>query len=153
MDKFKRKYNESRLAIQNWVNKNEQNSKNEEYPYYPEIFNKLVEILEVTPSKNPNLPPISEFERGCARFEDAYLQEELVVLKTKLKSHQEKYNAAKEVLQDWVDKQGQERCWYYPDKFTELAEILDVPITKVPPPSVPQLRRLCRRYQDEQYPA
>lgn len=41
-------------------------------------------------------------------------------------------DAAKEVLQEWVDKQGHERCWYYPEIFRKLCNILHVMPSKDP---------------------
>jgi hypothetical protein len=64
----------------------------------------------------------------------------------------EKVQKARAVLQEWVGKQGHERCWYYPDLFGQLAEILEVPLP--PDPSLSPLeefRRGCERYQREEY--
>lgn len=29
----------------------------------------------------------------------------------------------KKIIQEWLDKQGHDRCWYYPDLFMKLAVI------------------------------
>jgi hypothetical protein len=59
---------------------------------------------------------------------------------------------ARALLQGWVDKQGHDRCWYYPEVFRELAALLGVKAT-VPEglPPRPEFEVGCRRYQDEEY--
>lgn len=39
---------------------------------------------------------------------------------------EQKLEVAQAALQRWVDQQGHERCWYYPDIFNELVQILEV---------------------------
>lgn len=56
------------------------------------------------------------------------------------------------IVQAWLDKQGHERCWYYPELFEELATVLDVKQT-VPsalPPRA-EFEAGCRRYQENEY--
>lgn len=56
------------------------------------------------------------------------------------------------LVQEWLDKQGHDRCWYYPEIFTELARALD--LRGVKPPQLPTLAEFkagCERYQREQY--
>lgn len=63
-----------------------------------------------------------------------------------------KVERARAILQEWVEKQGHDRCWYYPDLFKELAEILEVPLTidpKLPP--LDEFKNGCERYQQEEY--
>jgi hypothetical protein len=51
-----------------------------------------------------------------------------------------------------VDKQGHERCWYYPDLFRRLATLFEVVPTVEPQlPPRPEFELGCRRYQDEEY--
>lgn len=59
---------------------------------------------------------------------------------------------SKAILQEWVDQQGHERCWYYPDLFVRLAELLGVRATKKPnlPPRA-EFEEGCRRYQEKEY--
>ena len=65
---------------------------------------------------------------------------------------EEKLKEAREILSEWVDKQWHERCWYYPDIFKRLANILDVDISREPMlPPVDEFRRGCERYQEEEY--
>lgn len=61
-------------------------------------------------------------------------------------------DAVKVVIQEWVDKQGHDRCWYYPELFRRLATILDIKMTvepKLPPRQEFELG--CKKYQDEEY--
>lgn len=56
------------------------------------------------------------------------------------------------LLQEWIDKQGHEQCWYYPEIFRKLCEILEVTITKsmnLPPRA--EFGQECRRYEKEVY--
>lgn len=64
----------------------------------------------------------------------------------------EKLQQAKRIIQQWVDQQGHERCWYYPDLFRELVELFELQSTQDPllPPR-PEFELGCRRYQDEEY--
>lgn len=44
---------------------------------------------------------------------------------------------AKQAIQEWVDKQGHERCWFYPELFERLAAIFGV--TQSVPSMLPPL--------------
>lgn len=58
----------------------------------------------------------------------------------------------KAITQEWADKQGHERCHYYPELFRRLAEILGIKSQVeacLPPRS--EFEKGCRRYQDEEY--
>lgn len=59
---------------------------------------------------------------------------------------------ARLLLQEWVDQQGHNRCWYYPELFNELVKIFHIQPSvepKLPPRS--DFREGCRRYEEEQY--
>ncbi len=59
------------------------------------------------------------------------------------------------LVQDWLDKQGHDRCWYYPEIFEQLARALDLQHIVLKPPQLPSLSEYkagCERYQREQYP-
>jgi hypothetical protein len=59
---------------------------------------------------------------------------------------------AKALLQQWVDKQGHDRCWYYPDIFTQLCTLLGVkPTTDPSLPPRAEFEKGCARYQSEEY--
>ena len=65
---------------------------------------------------------------------------------------EEKLHKAKAVIQIWLDKQGHDRCWYYPDLFNELAKILDVKPSKGPSlPPLEEFKKGCEKYQKEEY--
>ncbi len=66
--------------------------------------------------------------------------------------YRRKYDEARAALQEWVHQQGHDRCWYYPDIFKRLAEILGVEASKNPAlPSLEEFKQGCRRYQEEEY--
>lgn len=57
------------------------------------------------------------------------------------------------LVQDWLDKQGHDRCWYYPEIFEQLARALDLQHIVLKPPQLPSLSEYkagCERYQREQ---
>ena len=63
-----------------------------------------------------------------------------------------KHYEAKRIIQEWVDKQGHERCWYYPELFKELADLFEIEQTeesKLPP--LREFEAGCKRYQKEEY--
>ncbi len=63
-----------------------------------------------------------------------------------------RYNEAKGIIQEWVDKQGHHRCWYYPDLFRKLADIFEVRPSRDPGlPSIQEFRKGCEKYQEEEY--
>lgn len=65
---------------------------------------------------------------------------------------EEKYYLAKQKVQEWVDKQGHDRCGYYLEIFRELMGIFEINRNKslnLPPRE--EFERGCIRYQDEEY--
>jgi len=64
----------------------------------------------------------------------------------------EKLKQIRSVVEEWANKQGHDRCWYYPDLFHQIAVILDVELPKTPvlPPRV-EFEEGCRRYQNEEF--
>lgn len=56
------------------------------------------------------------------------------------------------LIQEWVDQQGHNRCWYYPDLFNKLAALHQVK-PKVPPslPPLVEFKEGCTRFQSEEY--
>ncbi len=61
-------------------------------------------------------------------------------------------NMTKSTLQEWADKQGHDRCWYFPDIFGQLARILGITPEKTPElPSEEEFKAGCERYRLEQY--
>ena len=69
-----------------------------------------------------------------------------------MESSEQKLADARRILQEWVDQQGHDRCWYYPDVFERLVEILEVKITKRPSlPPLQEFKRGCELYQKKEY--
>lgn len=63
-------------------------------------------------------------------------------------------NKAQQILQKWLDKQGHNRCWYYPDLFHKLADLLEVKASVEPKlPTRHEFEIGCKRYQEEQFDA
>ena len=59
---------------------------------------------------------------------------------------------AKRILQKWVDRQGHERCWYYPEIFRELCNLFDIKISVDPNlPPEEEFKEGCNRYRKEEY--
>lgn len=59
---------------------------------------------------------------------------------------------AKELIQEWLDKQGHDKCWYYPEIFQQLAEIFNIKQNVDSTlPHLEEFKEGCRRYQCEQY--
>lgn len=63
---MKMKSDEAKQVLQSWVDQ----QKHGRCWYYPDIFNRLCEIFEVTPTNEPNLPSRIQFEIGCKYFQD-----------------------------------------------------------------------------------
>ena len=62
------------------------------------------------------------------------------------------WTAAKATVQSWLDKQGHERCWYYPELFNQLASALGLKAAVAPGlPSHTEFVEGCKRYQAEEY--
>ena len=69
-----------------------------------------------------------------------------------MKDVERKLKVVEEIVQEFVDKQGHERCWYYPDLFNRLSQTLNITPTINPSlPSREEFEEGCRRYQMEQY--
>lgn len=58
----------------------------------------------------------------------------------------------KEAIITWMNKQGHDRCWYYPDIFKKLCNILEIKPTILPClPPLEEFKRGCEAYQKENY--
>lgn len=56
------------------------------------------------------------------------------------------------LLQQWVDQQSHDRCWYYPEIFRQLCDLFGVQPTLQPGlPPRPEFELGCKRYQDEEF--
>jgi hypothetical protein len=57
-----------------------------------------------------------------------------------------------DLLKEWADKQGHDRCWYYPDVFRQLCFVLGVTLTSEPHlPPLDEFKKGCDRYQSEEF--
>jgi hypothetical protein len=58
----------------------------------------------------------------------------------------------KQIVTEWATKQGHDRCWYYPDLFRKLVEVLklDVEVEKNLPPQE-EFSYCCKQYEKEIY--
>jgi hypothetical protein len=64
----------------------------------------------------------------------------------------EKLNKVKEILLEAIEKEGHERCWYHPDLFQKLIDLLEIKTAKnlcLPPRK--EFEQGCKNYQEEQY--
>lgn len=67
-------------------------------------------------------------------------------------SDQQKLHQAKKIIQEWVDQQGHDRCWYYPDLFNQLVDLFEIKATKEPKlPPLEEFKEGCCRYQKEEF--
>jgi hypothetical protein len=64
----------------------------------------------------------------------------------------DRLDSVKKIIREWLDQQGHDRCWYYPDIFNRLVRELELKPTKEPAlPAREEFERGCRKYADEQY--
>lgn len=64
----------------------------------------------------------------------------------------QKCEETKRVMQEWVDKQGHDRCWYYPELFRKLVALHGVEATKEPAlPPEQEFEGGCKRFKEEEY--
>jgi len=63
-----------------------------------------------------------------------------------------KFEEAKTIIQEWIDKQGHDRCWYYPELFNKLVKVFEINLSKKPNlPPLEEFKKGCERYQKEEY--
>ncbi len=66
---------------------------------------------------------------------------------------QRENDAARELVQSYVDRQGHDCCWYLPELFDPLAEALGIKARH--PQNLPSKEEFCRgctKYQAQVYP-
>lgn len=67
-------------------------------------------------------------------------------------SDAEKLQQIQQVILEWDNKQGHDRCWYYPDLFQRIAAIVGVQLTHTPQlPTRAEFEEGCRRYQRHEF--
>jgi hypothetical protein len=64
---------------------------------------------------------------------------------------EQQHAKAKTVVQEWANKKGHDRCWYYPELFRELAAIFEIAASDPCLPPRNEFEQGCRRYQEEVY--
>lgn len=57
----------------------------------------------------------------------------------------------KKEVQDWRDKQGHDKCWYYPEIFEKIISILNLENIANTLPTEPEFERGCEKYRREIY--
>lgn len=61
-------------------------------------------------------------------------------------------NETKRILRLWAEKQGHDRCWYYPDLFRQLMELHGIELpADLGQPSLDEFQAGCKRFQTEEY--
>lgn len=94
----------------------------------------------------------SEYIRKTLADELAYTNREIERLNSQDWATLLDLAKVRKTVQTWLDKQGHDRCWYYPDLFKEIATALDLKPTVEPKlPTLEEFREGCRRYQAEEY--
>jgi len=64
----------------------------------------------------------------------------------------EKLDEVKKIIQEWIDKQGHDRCWYYPELFKKLIDLLGIKLSGDPKlPPLDEFKFGCEKYQQEEY--
>jgi len=62
-----------------------------------------------------------------------------------------RFDEIKRHITEWVSKQGEEQCWYYPEIFRPIAELCGVDYVDPNLPPRCDFERGCIRFQDEMY--
>lgn len=65
---------------------------------------------------------------------------------------EEKLSKIKQIVLLWDSKEGHDRCWYYPELFKEIAQVLEIELNKSPQlPTLEEFKEGCCKYQKEQF--
>lgn len=70
---------------------------------------------------------------------------------SRLRENDECLKLIKYELESWISKQGHDSCWYYPDIFNKLCEILEIEKPNQNLPLRCEFEKGCRKYQNEVY--
>ena len=57
----------------------------------------------------------------------------------------------REIIEEWSNKQGHDRCWYYPDLFKKLIDLYDIKVNQPILPSLEEFKEGCKKFQEEEY--
>lgn len=57
----------------------------------------------------------------------------------------------KQILTEWVQKQGHDRCWYYPELFEQLIQLYSLEVPPGAKISRAEFEAGCKRFQDKEY--
>jgi len=64
----------------------------------------------------------------------------------------EKCDEVTKLIEEWDSKKGHDRCWYYPEIFRKIANILGIQLTDRPDlPPEEEFEEFCGRYRQEEY--
>jgi hypothetical protein len=64
----------------------------------------------------------------------------------------DKLEEIKALVEEWNNKKGHDRCWYYPELFEKIAKIVGVELKQSPElPTLDEFRAGCEKYQVEQF--
>lgn len=63
-----------------------------------------------------------------------------------------KLNKIRSYIEDWISKQDHDKCWYYPEIFKQICEVLEIPYEKQKLNSITkeEMKRGCDKFIDEE---
>jgi hypothetical protein len=65
----------------------------------------------------------------------------------------DKLKTINDELTRWIGQQGHDSCWFYPEIFNRLCEILNIPVPERNLPPEEEFENGCHRYRKEIYDA
>jgi hypothetical protein len=57
----------------------------------------------------------------------------------------------KSIMLEWINKQSHDKCWYYPELFNRICEVLEIDAKQLPDIPREVFQGGCRRFTDELY--
>ncbi len=58
------------------------------------------------------------------------------------------YFKVRDLVEEWIEKQGHDKCWYRPDIFKKIADILELECPDQPLPTREEFEDGCREYRE-----
>ena len=55
------------------------------------------------------------------------------------------------ILSEYIEKKGHDKCWYYPELFNQLLELYGVKSVEPELPPRKEFREGCMKFEDEMY--